>query len=159
MNPLYGKILIVVGLILTVVIRIPHDKRNAEIKVEKDYKTDLEKMLLALVAIGVILLPIISVFTSVLSFADYPLEPAAFTGGAALLGMNVWLFYRSHSDLGTNWSKSLEVREGHKLVTNGVYKRIRHPMYAAIFLYVIAQALLLPNWIAGPAGLVSFGIM
>ena len=32
-------------------------------------------------------------------------------------------------------------------------------MYAAFFLWALAQALLLPNWIAGPAGLVGFGTL
>ena len=32
-------------------------------------------------------------------------------------------------------------------------------MYSAMFLIAIAQALLFPNWIAAPAGLVSFAIM
>ena len=36
---------------------------------------------------------------------------------------------------------------------------MRHPMYAAFWLWAIAQALLLPNWIAGPAGLVGFGTL
>jgi protein-S-isoprenylcysteine O-methyltransferase Ste14 len=32
-------------------------------------------------------------------------------------------------------------------------------MYAAFFLWALAQALLLPNWIAGPAGIVGFGTL
>jgi protein-S-isoprenylcysteine O-methyltransferase Ste14 len=32
-------------------------------------------------------------------------------------------------------------------------------MYAAFWLWAIAQFLLLPNWIAGPAGLVGFGTL
>jgi protein-S-isoprenylcysteine O-methyltransferase Ste14 len=32
-------------------------------------------------------------------------------------------------------------------------------MYSAFWLWGVAQALLLPNWIAGPAGLVGFGIL
>jgi protein-S-isoprenylcysteine O-methyltransferase Ste14 len=32
-------------------------------------------------------------------------------------------------------------------------------MYTAVWLWCFAQALLLPNWIAGPAGVISFGIM
>jgi protein-S-isoprenylcysteine O-methyltransferase Ste14 len=32
-------------------------------------------------------------------------------------------------------------------------------MYSAFWLWAIAQALLLPNWIAGPAGLVGFGTL
>jgi protein-S-isoprenylcysteine O-methyltransferase Ste14 len=53
----------------------------------------------------------------------------------------------------------LEVRERHALVTHGVYARVRHPMYAAFWLWAVAQALLLPNWIAGPAGLVGFAVL
>jgi protein-S-isoprenylcysteine O-methyltransferase Ste14 len=44
-------------------------------------------------------------------------------------------------------------------VTNGVYLRTRHPMYSAFWLWALAQALLLPNWFAGLAGLVGFGTL
>jgi protein-S-isoprenylcysteine O-methyltransferase Ste14 len=44
-------------------------------------------------------------------------------------------------------------------VTHGIYRRIRHPMYSAIFLQAIAQALLLPNWVAGPSCLAAFTLM
>ena len=51
------------------------------------------------------------------------------------------------------------VREQHSLVTTGVYAHVRHPMYAAFWLWALAQFLLLPNWIAGAAGLVGFGVL
>jgi len=35
------------------------------------------------------------------------------------------------------------------LITRGIYGIIRHPMYASQWLWVIAQPLLLQNWIAG----------
>jgi protein-S-isoprenylcysteine O-methyltransferase Ste14 len=54
---------------------------------------------------------------------------------------------------------TLELREGQSLVTGGVYSRVRHPMYSALFLDALAQALLLPNWVAGPAFLVAFTLM
>jgi protein-S-isoprenylcysteine O-methyltransferase Ste14 len=68
--------------------------------------------------------------------------------------VGLWLFHRSHVDLGTNWSISLELRENHQLVAHGVYRRVRHPMYTALFLYLV-----LPNWLAGPAYLVTFGLL
>jgi protein-S-isoprenylcysteine O-methyltransferase Ste14 len=71
----------------------------------------------------------------------------------------LWLFWRSHADLGDNWSVSLEVRKEHRLITDGVYRFIRHPMYAAIFLFSLAQALLLPNWLAGWSALATFTVM
>ena len=54
---------------------------------------------------------------------------------------------------------TLEIRETHRLVTRGVYRYVRHPMYSAFFLWAVAQALLLANWIAGPAGLAGFGTL
>ena len=71
----------------------------------------------------------------------------------------LWLLWRAHTDLGSNWSDSLQLQQGHELVTSGIYQRIRHPMYAAGWLFGIAQALLLPNWITGLSGLVSFGLL
>jgi protein-S-isoprenylcysteine O-methyltransferase Ste14 len=53
----------------------------------------------------------------------------------------------------------LQVRERHTLVTTGIYGRLRHPMYSAFLLSALAQALLLPNWIAGAAGVLGFATM
>jgi protein-S-isoprenylcysteine O-methyltransferase Ste14 len=118
----------------------------------------LEKGLL--VAVGVAsLLPLVFLFTPVLSFADYDLPVVLPAIGSAVMVGSLWLFWRSHADLGRNWSVSLEIRENHELVTNGVYRVIRHPMYAAIWLWNIGQGLLLFNWLAGWAVLFAFAAM
>ena len=75
------------------------------------------------------------------------------------MAAGLWLLWRSHADLGDNWSDRLAIREDHVLVTQGAYGRIRHPMYSASWLIMIAQALLLSNWIAGFGGVVAFGVM
>ena len=87
------------------------------------------------------------------------LHPAQVVIGGLVFAVALWMFRRTHKDLGRNWSVTLEVREQHRLVTEGVYNRVRHPMYAAFWLWALAQAFLLPNWIAGPAGLIGFGIL
>ena len=69
------------------------------------------------------------------------------------------MFQMTHRALGRNWSVSLDVREDHQLITDGIYRKIRHPMYSAFWLWAAAQALLLPNWVAGFAGFVGFGIL
>ena len=95
-----------------------------------------------------------------LDWADYRLSPRArgLVGGlgAAILACAVWLFWRAHVDLGRNWSPSLQLREGHALVTRGVYRWVRHPMYASQWLWGVGQALLLQNWVAGWVGLALF---
>ena len=69
------------------------------------------------------------------------------------------MFYFSHKHLARNWSVTLEIRKNHELVDNGIYRLIRHPMYTSFWLWGLAQFLLIPNWIAGPAGLASVALL
>jgi protein-S-isoprenylcysteine O-methyltransferase Ste14 len=101
------------------------------------------------------ILPFVYLLTDWLDFADYRGSAWAGLAGALVFGAALWLLCRSHVDLGRNFSVKLQIREKHSLVTGGVYRRIRHPMYAAHLLWAIAQTLLLHNWIAGPAFLVT----
>ena len=93
------------------------------------------------------------------SFAEYPLRAGPLGAGIACFTAGLWLFYRSHADLGTNWSITLEVRDQHQLITDGVYRRIRHPMYTSLFLYAVGQALVIPNWVVGPSYLLPLTIL
>ena len=118
-----------------------------------------EFALLGVSLTGLGIVPCIYLATHFPRFADYPATPALSYLGIAVDCVCLWLFYRAHRDLGHNWSVSLDLRERHTLVTTGIYATVRHPMYAGFWLMAVAQALLLPNWIAGPAGLVGFGIL
>jgi protein-S-isoprenylcysteine O-methyltransferase Ste14 len=116
----------------------------------------LERFLLMLVIPTSTLLPILYLFTPLLSFADYRLPAIAPWLGGGMMILAIWLFWRSHADLGRNWSVSLEVRRGHQMINSGIYQSIRHPMYLSIFLWCLAQGLLLPNWLAGWSALATF---
>jgi protein-S-isoprenylcysteine O-methyltransferase Ste14 len=85
-------------------------------------------------------------------FAGYPFEiPVVLqTVGVAIFVVAIWLLHRSHADLGKSWLPSVGLKADHALVVDGVYRSVRHPMYAAHVLWGIAQALLLPNLIVGP---------
>ncbi len=43
--------------------------------------------------------------------------------------------------LGKFWSLHLEIREEHKLITEGIYRHVRHPAYLAIMLEVMSVPL------------------
>ncbi len=116
----------------------------------------LEKFLLFNVIAGSLVLPAVYLFSPWLEFADYRQPAFAPWCGTAFMLAALWLFWRSHADLGVNWSVTLELRKDHQLVTHGVYRLIRHPMYASIWLFAIAQALMLPNWLAGWSAFVTF---
>jgi protein-S-isoprenylcysteine O-methyltransferase Ste14 len=116
--------------------------------------------LVGLVVAGQIFLPLLALFSPLLDWAQYrSLTPALLWPGALLMVAGVWLFWRSHADLGDNWSVTLEVQEDHRLISNGVYRTIRHPMYASFFLMAVGQLLLLPNWIAGPSALAAVALL
>ena len=118
-----------------------------------------ERLLLAIMFPPTMLLPLLYLFSPFLDFADYPLPVGLRWCGGATMTVALWLFWRSHADLGRNWSVSVEIRKGHELITHGVYRHIRHPMYAAIWLWSIAQGLLLANWLAGWSVVPAFAIM
>jgi len=148
------------GMLAEVVIRVPHEQRRRQTRMKLERVDWSERTLLVLMFVSMFFIPLVYTFTSRLDGADYrlPREARESAGGVGMiiLAMAVWLFWRSHADLGRNWSPSLELREGHELVTEGVYRSVRHPMYASMWLWGVAQALLLQNWIAGWVSLVMF---
>ncbi len=154
MDPAYGRAATVAALVALVAIRAPHGQRSRSVPVARSRRGPLEVAVLAVAWAG-FFLPLVWVLSPWLSFADVPLHPAAFAAGLLVLAGGLRLFHRSHADLGTNWSITLEVREGHRLVTGGVYRTIRHPMYTALLLYSAGLALVLPNLVAGPAYLAA----
>ena len=158
MNPWYAKALVLLASIVMVVIRAPHGQRSRGVKVVKSRKGAIEKLLLTLAWVG-FFVPLVWVVSPAFAFADYPLRPLPFVAGILCLAVGLWIFQRSHADLGTNWSITLEVRESHRLVTQGAYRRIRHPMYLALLLYAVGQTLAVPNWVVGPSYLVAFGLL
>jgi len=159
MTPLAAKVIWALGVVGWFIIRYPHDRRSRRTPKRRRSDRGREIVLMAISATGLIVLPLIYVVSEQPRFANYPFHPWQAWLGAAVFAAALWLFRRTHRDLGRNWSVTLEVRERHNLVTSGVYSRVRHPMYSAFWLWALAQALLLPNWIAGPAGLVGFGTL
>lgn len=111
--------------------------------------------LMILVTFTMFILPLTYIFSIKLDFANYYLPLGIGWLGAPTFTIALWLLWRSHRDLGKNFSLTTETKENQSLVTTGVYKKIRHPMYSAHLIWAIAQTLLLQNWIAGPTFLIT----
>lgn len=158
MNPWFAKASVLAGSVVMIAIRAPYGQRSRRIKVAKSRKGTLEIVLLILAGLG-FFLPLFWVAKSVPAFANYPLRLGPFCAGIVCFAFGLWFLHRSHADLGPNWSVTLEVRENHRLVTQGIYRKIRHPMYLAFLLYGVGQALVVPNWVAGPSYFVAFGLL
>ena len=158
MDPWIAKAVVAAASVALVAIRAPHGQRSRKVAVARSCRGGRETALLTLAWAG-FFVPLVWVASPWLPFADYPLRGGPLVAGVACYASGLWLFFRSHADLGTSWSITLEIREQHRLVTDGVYRRIRHPMYSALLLYSVGQALALPNWVAGPSYLVAFGLL
>jgi protein-S-isoprenylcysteine O-methyltransferase Ste14 len=159
MTPFIAKLVWWAGIIGWYIIRYPHQRRSRRMPVASRRERVRDGALLAISFTGLFIVPVIWVTTGAPQMADYAFHPLLAWLGTLVFAVALYGFYRTHRDLGRFWSVTLEIRQTHQLVTTGVYRHVRHPMYAAFFLWAMAQALLLPNWIAGPAGLVGFGTL
>ncbi len=124
-------------------------------KVEQQVAPAREKALVALVVVGMSFLPFLSIATPLFDFARINSPTMLLMAGSCLAPVGLILFWRAHAGLGDNWSPILERKEKQQLVTWGVYSKLQHPMYSAIFLLAFAQACLIGNWIVGLFGLFS----
>lgn len=158
-EPAGGRLVWLAALIAILAIRTPHSLRNRENAIVDSRNDRTEKALLTAVCLAGLVLPLVLVTTPLLAFADYDLPAWATAVAAAVQLPLLWLFWRAHTHLAGNWSPGLEVREDHGLVTHGIYTHIRHPMYAALWLWALSQPLLLHNWIAGALGIPAFAAM
>ncbi len=145
------KIIYLIGLFVGPLIRLRYGLRNKNASSGQGTRQD--RVLARLAGMG-FLFGFVYVFSSWLSFADYKLPGWIGWLGTLIYVAAFWLLWRAHADLGKNFSPILTIKAEQELVTEGVFKNIRHPIYAAFWLLGLAQVLLLPNWVAGPAMLV-----
>jgi len=149
------EIIFLAGFVVGSMMRKVYTFRCRGDKTANKCKSVLDIILIGVSGVG-LAAPLFYLFTSWLDFADYDLPGWLGWIGTAVFAAALLLLWRSHADLGRNWSAILKIRQEHTLVTNGVYRHIRHPMYAAHLLWAIAQGLLLGNWLAGWIFLVAF---
>jgi protein-S-isoprenylcysteine O-methyltransferase Ste14 len=142
------ELIFLLGFVVGSFIRIVYTARRRGIKAEKKYSSLLDIIFISAAGIGMDL-PFLYLFTPWLDFANYKLPEWSGWAGTAVFAGAVLTLWRSHADLGRNWSATLRILGQHSLVTSGIYRHIRHPMYTAHLLWAIAQGLLLSNWLAG----------
>lgn len=159
MTPLVAKLLHALCMVAWWVIRRPFERKSSRNVLARNAMDGREKLLLAVSLTGLGILPAIYVATGFPAALDQAFSALRATVGVLVFVAALALFYATHKALGRNWSVTLAVREDHALVTAGVYRFVRHPMYSAFWLWAIAQVLTLQNWLVGPAGIIGFGLL
>ena len=107
------------------------------------------RLTMALLILGGIVLLIgivIYVFyASVFPWSQLPLPDLVRWIGVAMGLISIPLIGWIHWALGRAFSKSLTIQEEHQLVTTGLYRWIRHPMYTVFIIYFLSLFLVSTN--------------
>lgn len=86
---------------------------------------------------------------------DRPLGWALLGLGLALLLVGGWIVFRGISDLGSNLSARPAPVPSSTLIDTGIYRRVRHPIYAGVIVLGIGWAL----FVGSLAALVVAGLL
>jgi len=76
---------------------------------------------------------------------------------AAIL-VSLWTIWSALRVLGKQWSLQARVLEDHKLVREGPYRFVRHPIYSGMLGMIVAAGLAWNHWIGFLISLALFGI-
>ena len=159
MEEIIWKIIFMIIWIGGGIVRNPHMKNYKKTEKINSKKTSREKFFCFLAAIGMMIVPMIYVFTPWLNSFSMGLPDWVRWMGAIGFGFGMVLFWWVHKTLGKNWSPLLEIRKDHKLITEGPYKYVLHPMYAAIWIWVLCQGIILSNWAVMIVGILTWSIL
>lgn len=77
--------------------------------------------------------------------------------GPLLLGVILVLW--GLRSLGTSFAFSVSPQEGSRLVTTGLYRWVRHPLYTAFLIEAAGITLLISNWFVGLMAAVLWGLL
>ncbi|MFK7901447.1 MAG: protein-S-isoprenylcysteine O-methyltransferase [Nitratireductor sp.] len=154
-----GKAVWCVYMVLWATIRFRPNKASRKTSISFTNRAPVERFSMIVSTLGLGVVPAIWVFTGFPKQFDHQTNIFILIVGVIIAVSALILFRKTHKALGKMWSHSLDLREGHKLVSEGVYKNVRHPMYSAFWLWAVALPFLLTNWVAGFAGIVGFGTL
>ena len=76
----------------------------------------------------------------------------------AIILVSLWTIWSALRVLGKQWSLQARVLEDHKLVREGPYRFVRHPIYSGMLGMIVAGGLAWNHWIGSLISLVLFGI-
>ena len=79
--------------------------------------------------------------------------------GAGIVAVTIPLIYWMFRSLGNNVTDTVTIRQEHRLVVNGPYRWVRHPMYTFTLLMFGGFSLLTANWFIAVAGALTLFLL
>ena len=89
----------------------------------------------------------------------FPRTPGLYAAGVAVtaLGLAFSVWARVH--IADNWSATVTIKKDHRLVRDGPYRYVRHPIYTGILLGFVGSAIARDEWRAVLAVAIAFAAL
>lgn len=115
----------------------------------------MELLASVLFVVGFLLAPIAAVFELLGWVASLPVlaRPAVYVVGVAVFGLGFWLTLLAQLHMGLSWRIGVRPSERTGLVTSGVFRWVRNPIFTGMLLALAGLVLLVPNAIAAVSAL------
>lgn len=159
MDEFFWKAAYIILFLIWFGIRAYYRQEAVRHQAKERVRPGFESFLVALNLVGMTFLPMLAVLSPFLDMFAFPVPDPVRFAFLIIFTLNIWLFVLAHRDLGKNWSMILEIKEGHHLVTHGIYKKVRHPMYTHFWIWVIAQGIVLANGLVLAFGIAAWGLL
>lgn len=135
----------------------PYERTKNEILFRKYIKR--EKRLVACIWFCTVMPYTLYWFTSWLEWGYIPIPNVLRVIALLMACIAIGLVWLSHKALGIYWSPVLEIKGKHQLISTGIYQKIRHPMYAAVFLLYAFAGIASANVITFFIPVITFTIL
>jgi protein-S-isoprenylcysteine O-methyltransferase Ste14 len=117
-----------------------HDPALLKKRAKPDFTETWDKIVTAITSLGFIPIFLVPGFERQYGWSNVPLIVEIFGFILFILGVVIiFLTMKENSFL----SKAVEIQEGHKVITTGPYKIVRHPMYIGLIIFMIGWCLAL----------------
>ncbi|HIH62344.1 MAG TPA: isoprenylcysteine carboxylmethyltransferase family protein [Methanobacteriales archaeon] len=116
-------------------------RKTDKIKTIKNIFSDYTALIILIIQMIFISLPIIEYY-----LVKNDINPIISGIGGLTIFTGFLISFFANKEIGTNWSASIEKDNSQKLITSGIYKYIRHPLYFSGLLILLGTVIYFQSW-------------
>lgn len=140
------------AVLVAILIDFAEFQKRGEVKKEKKSVVETSTMLLFFFGFYAIL----RTGTGRIAMEFSPFKVLLMVSGALLVITGCAVNVKGRLDLGKNWGNQIKIYGDHTFITGGMYRFVRHPLYASLVWMFLGASLIYQNWLALLAALFVF---